>query len=297
MRSTTSFVTSGPSSRMTSPRIHCQTCDREISAVAASSIRLKIATAPLPPSQAARYCSATEMLFRSPASVMPPGVLSTASRSGAVTETSGRCRSSWFGLFPRTESNTSWHTGTRSGCATQEPSNPSPASRVLSSRTFRKRNLVHLGVAPGRDERGHAAHRERAALVAGLHEQLGVGAHQRRGHRDGVALGQHEVPAPGAELLDDREQVVPASRVQARAVLAQLVQDLIHLERRRDRLDQHRGPDGAARDAEVVLRDVERVVPQPRLDVRLHLRQVEVRVPCPCRAGAARRRPCRARSR
>ena len=53
-----------------------------------------------------------------------------------MTETSGRCRSSWFGLSPSTESNTSWHTGTRSGCATQEPSNPSPASRVLSSRTL-----------------------------------------------------------------------------------------------------------------------------------------------------------------
>ena len=75
MRSTTSLVTSGPSSRMTSLWIHCQICDREISAVAASSIRLKIATAPLPPSQAARYCRATEMLFRSPASVIPPGVL------------------------------------------------------------------------------------------------------------------------------------------------------------------------------------------------------------------------------
>ena len=74
--------------------------------------------------------------------------------------------------------------------------------------------------------------------------------------------------APGAELLDDGEQVVPASRVQARAVVAQLVEDLFHLERRGDRLDQRRGPDRAVRDAEEVLGDVERVVPQPRLEVR-----------------------------
>jgi hypothetical protein len=33
-------------------RIHCHTCEREISAVAASSIRLKIGTAPSPASHA-----------------------------------------------------------------------------------------------------------------------------------------------------------------------------------------------------------------------------------------------------
>jgi hypothetical protein len=39
-------------------RTHCQIWAREISAVAASSIRLLIGTQPLPESQAARYCSA-----------------------------------------------------------------------------------------------------------------------------------------------------------------------------------------------------------------------------------------------
>ncbi len=60
-------------------------------------------------------------------------------------------------------------------------------------------------------------------------------------------------------------------------MIAQLVQDLLHLERRRDGLDQHRRPDGAPRQAERVLRQVEGVVPEPGLEVAFHLGQVEVR--------------------
>jgi hypothetical protein len=60
-------------------------------------------------------------------------------------------------------------------------------------------------------------------------------------------------------------------------VLAQLVEDLVHLERGEDRLDQHGRLDRAARDAELVLRHHEHVVPQPRLEMALELRQVEVR--------------------
>jgi len=59
-------------------------------------------------------------------------------------------------------------------------------------------------------------------------------------------------------------------------VLAQLKQDLLHLERRQDRLDQDRGADRAAGDLEEILADAEHVVPQARLEVRLHLGQVEV---------------------
>ena len=129
-------MTRVPSSSVTSLWIHCQVWDREISAVAASSIRLKMPTAPLPPSQLARYCSATLMLLRSPASVITPGVLLTASRSSAVTWTSSRVLLIWFGLLPRTPSKISLHSGTRSGWATQEPSKPSCDSRVLSSRTL-----------------------------------------------------------------------------------------------------------------------------------------------------------------
>src|SRR6266540_4432451 len=60
-------------------------------------------------------------------------------------------------------------------------------------------------------------------------------------------------------------------------MLAQLVEDLVHLERRGDDLDEHGRLDRPARDAEHVLRVVEDVVPQARLEVALRLRQVEIR--------------------
>ena len=80
-------------------------------------------------------------------------------------------------------------------------------------------------------------------------------------------------------------------------MLAQLVQDLVHLEGGEDRLDQDGRPDRAARDAERGLAVDEDLVPEPRLVVRLELGQVEVRpAPLPratrrrCGTGTARSR-------
>ena len=50
-----------------------------------------------------------------------------------------------------------------------------------------------------------------------------------------------------------------------------------HVEDGGDGLDQDRAADRAARDRDVVLGKLEDVVPQARLEVVLHLRQVEVR--------------------
>ena len=90
----------------------------------------------MPRSQAARYWIPTETFERRPSSVTSPGVDRTSSSSPAPTVTSSRCRSIWFGRSPRTRSNDSNATGTRSGCATHVPSKPCDASRSLSSRTF-----------------------------------------------------------------------------------------------------------------------------------------------------------------
>ena len=94
---------------------------------------------------------------------------------------------------------------------------------------------------------------------------------------DGAAVGQDELGTGVAEVLDDAEQVVPPAGVESGGVVAQLVEDLVHLERGRDGLDQHRGADRAVRDAEPLLGEGEDVVPEPGLEVALHLRQVEVR--------------------
>ena len=63
------------------------------------------------------------------------------------------------------------------------------------------------------------------------------------------------------ELLDAGEDVVPATGIQARAVLAQLVEDFFQLEGREDGLDQHRGLDGALWNADFVLGHDKDVVP------------------------------------
>ena len=60
-------------------------------------------------------------------------------------------------------------------------------------------------------------------------------------------------------------------------MLAQLVEDLVHLERGHDRLDQDGRPDRTAGDAQLGLRVYEHLVPETRLVVRLELGQVEVR--------------------
>ena len=141
---------------------------------------------------------------------------------------------------------------------------------------LRQRDLVHLGITPARDERGHAADRVRAARVTRADEKLGVRAHERHGHRHLEAIREHEVVSV-SELLDHREDVVPTAGVQPGRVVAQLVQDLLHLERRQDRLDEDRRLDRPLRQPQAVLREAEDVVPEPRLEVALELREVEVR--------------------
>ena len=66
-------------------------------------------------------------------------------------------------------------------------------------------------------------------------------------------------------------------------MLAQFVEDLIHLKGRENRFDQHRGADGTLRDPERVLAEHKHVVPEPRFQVTLHFRQVEVRPRAGCK--------------
>ena len=58
---------------------------------------------------------------------------------------------------------------------------------------------------------------------------------------------------------------------------SQLVQDLVHLERGQDGLDQYGGLDRSSRDAKGVLRADENIVPEPGLEMALQLRQIEIR--------------------
>ena len=196
----------------------------------------------------------TLMLLRSPASVTVARA-SSARRAARrrVTDTSSRSRSSWFG--PVAEHGVEHLAARRDHARVRDPGAVEAVGGLagLVVADLLEGGLVDLLVL-ARDERRHAADRVRAALVAGADQQLGVGAHERHGHRHRVAVGQQEVAAPGAELLDDGEHVVPAAGVEPGGVVAQLVEDLLHLERGRVGLDQHGRADRALRDAERVLR-------------------------------------------
>ncbi len=140
----------------------------------------------------------------------------------------------------------------------------------------RHRRRVHLRITARGNEGSHAADRVGAASVAGPDEELRVGAHERLGHRQLAPLGEDRA-ARDAELLDRAEEVIPAAGVQAGGVLAELVEDLVHLERGEDRLDEDRRPDRSTRDPERLLGVEEDVVPEAGLGAAFELRQVEVR--------------------
>ena len=62
-----------------------------------------------------------------------------------------------------------------------------------------------------------------------------------RGHGDLAAVGKQEGFVAG-ELFDEAEDVVPASAVEAGGVVAQLVEDFVHLECGEDGFDEARWP-------------------------------------------------------
>jgi hypothetical protein len=151
--------------------------------------------------------------------------------------------------------------------------------------------VVRLLVVLDGDLGGHTTHCMHTSLVTGLDEQFDVCVHEGARHGDGVSVGEDEVRVL-AETLDGAEDVVPATAVEARGVVAEFVDDLlllvrvndlclqmsylVHLKGGSDGLDQDSASDGAPLHANVVLGQVEDVVPQACLKMRFHLGQVEV---------------------
>ena len=126
-----------------------------------------------------------------------------------------------------------------------------------------------------RNLRRHAAHRERAAEMTGLHQQRRVGAEERLAHHHLPAIGEDVVLMPG-ELLDEGKDEIPAPGIEPCDVVAQLVEDFLHLECGGQRFDQHGRADRAVRNAEPLPREHEHIIPEPRFLVRLQLGQIEI---------------------
>lgn len=112
--------------------------------------------------------------------------------------------------------------------------------------------------------------------MASLDQQLDVRLHESDFHSDVFTVGKHGVSVLSSPL-DEAEDVVPATAVQPARMGPQLPQDLVHLERRGQRLDQDGRADAAGGDTAVRLAEVEDVGPQASFEVVLHLGEVEVR--------------------
>ena len=138
------------------------------------------------------------------------------------------------------------------------------------------RNVVLLRIILDWNQGTHTANRRGIAVVASLQQQQGIRPHERCGHRDLGAIGQTEV-AVDLELLDARENVIPAAGIQPCRVLAQLIQNFVHFKGRNDRLNQHGRLDTALGNTDRGLRRHEHIVPKSRLEMTLELGQVEVR--------------------
>ena len=101
--------------------------------------------------------------------------------------------------------------------------------------------------------------------------QIHIRCEEVHGHGDLRPVGQHEVGAV-PQLLDEAEDVIPTTAVQAGGVVAELPEDLVHFERPENRFNQDGGTDGTLRDATVILGKHENVIPKAGFQVGLQLR-------------------------
>jgi hypothetical protein len=112
--------------------------------------------------------------------------------------------------------------------------------------------------------------------VAGLNQKPHVSIHETRFHCHVLSVRKHSALIQ-TSLLDEAEDVIPSSAVQAARVMAKLEQNLLHLESSGECLNQDGAADGSKWNPEVVLGKVENIVPKASFTVVLHLREVEVR--------------------
>ena len=126
------------------------------------------------------------------------------------------------------------------------------------------------------DQRKNTLLGEESSLVAGLNQEPHVSIHETRLHCHVLSVRKHGalIQTP---LLDEAEDVVPSSAVQAARVMAKLEQNLLHLESSWECLNQDGATDGSKGNPEIVLGKVENIIPKASFTVVLHLREVEVR--------------------
>ena len=163
--------------------------------------------------------------------------------------------------------------------------NPRAVVTVTGFKLFIGFHLVEHLIVPlcvfARDKSRHAAHRKGAALVAGFDQQTRVGAQERFIHGHNLAIRQYAIGIV-FQGFDVAENIVPASAVQADNMVAQGVQNFIHLEHGRQRFNQQGGLDGTARQVETIFRVAEHFAPPGRFLPGLRFWQIEIRAAAFC---------------
>jgi hypothetical protein len=101
--------------------------------------------------------------------------------------------------------------------------------------------------------------------VAGTNQKANICVHEWSLHCHAATIRENNALCLSAPLFDEREDVVPTTTVETRRVLAQLKEDFVHLESSRESLYQDGSTNSAPRQANVVLREVDDVIPQPRI--------------------------------
>src|SRR5580700_9738434 len=96
------------------------------------------------------------------------------------------------------------------------------------------------------------------------------------GHRDQGAIGENELRVV-SKPFGAAKDIIPTPTIEARRMIAEFVQNLIHLKRGQDGFDKNCCPDRASGNAQFVLSQVKDVVPEPGFKVAFHFWQVEIR--------------------
>src|SRR5262245_30987700 len=140
---------------------------------------------------------------------------------------------------------------------------------------FVERLLVCDRVVLDGNLRGHATHRVDAPTMTRVNQEVHIRLEKGTIHCDRGAVRQDEGWMV-TELLDEAENVVPAPAVQTRSVLAQFVEDLVHLERCQNCLDQNGSANRAPLNSQFLLRKAKNVIPQARFEMALQLGQIKI---------------------
>src|SRR3990167_9261617 len=80
-----------------------------------------------------------------------------------------------------------------------------------------------------------------------------------------------------AEFFNKTENIIPPAAIEAGRVIPQFVQNLIHLKCGQYGFNQYGGADSPAGDSDFILCKIENVIPESRLEMRFHLRQIKIR--------------------